>query len=566
MFKPLLIAGLLSLGLEPLPASAVPSTMPLTAIAPMPLPGGGGGPANDLCSAVTAEALTIGSTLTFTGDNTLATFTGDAVEGNLLQQYPFPDTWHAFTTTGCADVTVSYCATDSGWSNVWKLLTTDCPADNLVYPSAQDQTTCTNGNWTFSFNALPAGTYYLPVPNVGFGQGGGAYAIDVSAVACSNLPPANDLCSAVTPEALGIGDTLEFVGDNTNATFAGDAVEGNLLQQYPFPDTWHAFTTTACTDLTVSYCATDSGWSNVWKLLTTDCPADSLINPSVQEQTTCANGNWTFRFYSLAAGTYYLPVPNVGFGQGGGAYNVAVSAAACANGVPDNDLCQDITAQDLPVGGTITFAGNNTNATFAGDAEEGNLLDQYPSPNTWHAFTTTGCATVTVSYCATDSGWSNVWKLITMQCPADTLIPATSQDTTHCTNGNWTFSFYHLEAGTYYLPVPNVGFGQGGGIYSIEVSAADCSVSVPEAAIVSTDWTVHPNPTTGELTIATPNLTGTVVLDLLDMTGRKVWSEQRQLGSGGLVHLDLGGQAAPGTYLLQLTTANGRSAQRLVVK
>jgi hypothetical protein len=75
----------------------------------------------------------------------------------------------------CADVTVSYCGTDSGWSNVWKLLTTDCPADAIIYPSVQETTTCANGNWTFSFTGLAAGTYWLPVPNVGFGQGGGAY-------------------------------------------------------------------------------------------------------------------------------------------------------------------------------------------------------------------------------------------------------------------------------------------------------------------------------------------------------------------------------------------------------
>jgi hypothetical protein len=103
--------------------------------------------------------LATGTTLTFTGDNTSATFPGDAVAGNILDQYPSPNTWHAFTTAECADVTVSYCGTNSGWSNVWKLLTTGCPADSIINPSAQETTTCANGNWTFSFTGLPAGTY-----------------------------------------------------------------------------------------------------------------------------------------------------------------------------------------------------------------------------------------------------------------------------------------------------------------------------------------------------------------------------------------------------------------------
>ena len=246
----------------------------------------------------------MGSTISFTGDNTNATFPGDAVPGSLLDQFPFADTWHAFTTTQCANVTVSYCATDSGWSNVWRLLTTQCPADEVIQSSTSEQTTCANGNWTFRFNQLAPGTYYLPVPNVGFGQGGGAYSIDVSAMTCGN-----DLCGDINPVALPIGSTLTFIGDNTNATFPGDAVPGSLLDQFPFADSWHAFTTTQCANITVSYCATDSGWSNVWKLLTEVCPADAVINATTSGQTTCANGNWTFSFAELPAGTYYLPVP-----------------------------------------------------------------------------------------------------------------------------------------------------------------------------------------------------------------------------------------------------------------
>jgi len=436
-------------------------------------------PANDLCSAVTAVPLSIGTPLTFTGDNTEATFIGDAAPGTLMADYPFPNTWHAFTTAGCTDVTISYCGTSAGWSNVWKLLTTDCPAQTLINATASNTTDCANGNWTFSFSSLPAGTYYLPVPNVGFGQGGGPYSIQVTAATCASAPPANDLCSAVTPQPLAIDASLTFTGDNTNATFAGDAAPGTVLADYPFPNTWHAFTTTDCADVTVSYCGTSAGWSIVWRLLTTDCPAQTLINATTESAGNCANGNWTFTFSSLPAGTYYLPVPNVGFGQGGGAYSIDVSAAACANVVPANDLCSAVTPGHLSAGGSLTFNGNNTLATFAGDAEPGTVLADYPFPNTWHAFTTDACTDVTVSYCATDAGWTTVWKLLTTDCPAQTIINATAADDTTCANGNWTFTFSSLPAGTYYLPVPNVGFGQGGGAYRIEVTAATCANAAP---------------------------------------------------------------------------------------
>ncbi|MEO5584147.1 MAG: T9SS type A sorting domain-containing protein, partial [Flavobacteriales bacterium] len=510
---------------------------------------------NDLCSDISPVPLPIGSMLTFIGDNTTATFAGDAVPGSLLDQFPFADTWHAFTTTQCTNVTVSYCATDSGWSNVWRLLTTQCPADSVIPASTSDQVTCANGNWTFSFNQLAPGTYYLPVPNVGFGQGGGAYSIDVSAESCGN-----DHCEDITPQALALGGTLTFTGDNTNATFPGDAAPGSLLDQFPFADTWHAFTTTQCANITVSYCATDSGWSNVWKLLTQVCPADAVINATLAEQTTCANGNWTFNFNELPAGTYYLPVPNVGFGQGGGPYSITVNATNCSN-----DLCGNITAVSLPVGGTLTFTGDNTNATFPGDAVPGSFLDQFPFPDTWHAFTTTECSDITASYCATASGWSNVWRLLTTECPAGSVIGASSADTVNCPNGNWTFSFHQLQPGTYYLPVPNVGFGQGGGAYNIAVVSTACLPDHVQDLNSRTEWSVFPNPTTGEVTILSPREMGMVTVDLIDMTGRTMFSTQLVFNANARHQLPLSG-IAPGTYALRISTTNGRSSQLLIVK
>lgn len=516
----------------------------------------------DLCADAVAQSLTAGTSLVFTGDNSTATAAGDAVTGSLLDQFPFPNTWHAFTTSECTNVTVSYCGTDSGWSTIWKLLTMDCPADAVINATSSDQTTCANGNWTFNFTELPAGTYYLPVPNVGFGQGGGPYTIDVSAVACPI--PAADLCGDAIPQILAAGTGVTFTGDNTTATFPGDAVAGSLLDQFPFPNTWHAFTTLECTNITVNYCGTDSGWSTIWRVLTTVCPADAVINASASDQTACANGNWTFSFNELPAGTYYLPVPNVGFGQGGGPYSIEVNAAACA--IPAADLCGDATPLSLADGVTLTFAGDNTTATFAGDAVTGSLLDQFPFANTWHAFTTAECLDVTVNYCNTDSGWSTIWKLLTQVCPADAVINATTSEQTSCANGNWTFRFSELDAGTYYLPVPNVGFGQGGGPYSIDVSAAPCGSTGTEEAALNANWLVYPNPTSGDLTITSLTDAGRVQLDMLDMTGRVVLSEQKQLGLSGSSLVSLGGRIAPGTYVLRIITENGRSEQRVVLK
>jgi hypothetical protein len=391
------------------------------------------------------------------------------------------------------------------------------------------------------------------------------YSIDVSAIACPIV--GEDLCGDAVPVDLAAGATLTFAGDNSTATFAGDAVPGSLLDQFPFANTWHAFTTSECVNVTVSYCATDSGWATIWRLLTVTCPADAVINATSSEQTTCANGNWTFTFSELPAGTYYLPVPNVGFGQGGGPYTIEVSATACA--VAAADLCDDAVPVALAAGGALTFTGDNTQATFNGDAVDGSLLDEYPFPNTWHAFTTTECLDVTVNYCGTDSGWSTIWRLLTQECPANTVLNATSSEQTTCANGNWTFTFNQLPAGTYYLPVPNVGFGQGGGPYSIEVVAVDCDTTVGTVDLTTSGtatWMVYPNPSSGEITITSFTGAQQARLDVLDMSGRLVFSEQEQLGGNGPIQLSLAGRVAPGTYLLRMTTPESRSEQRLILK
>ena len=89
-------------------------------------------PANDLCSTVVPETLTVGSSITFTGDNTDATITGDYLAGSELELLGLASVWHAFTTTECANVQVSYCGTTPEFLNFWIILSTDCPAETLI--------------------------------------------------------------------------------------------------------------------------------------------------------------------------------------------------------------------------------------------------------------------------------------------------------------------------------------------------------------------------------------------------------------------------------------------------
>lgn len=112
-------------------------------------------PSNDECSNVAPVALTAGSELSFTGDNTDCTDT----EGLGL-----PQVWHAFSISECMDVTVDLCGTSPAFLNWSQRLYGSCLLEeNTVLESSSEQVSCGDGNTTILFNNVRPGTYYFPV-------------------------------------------------------------------------------------------------------------------------------------------------------------------------------------------------------------------------------------------------------------------------------------------------------------------------------------------------------------------------------------------------------------------
>src|SRR5690606_7863449 len=103
-------------------------------------------PTNDECSGAANQNLAAGSSVTFTGTTAGATNTGDFVPGSELDGLD-ATVWHAFTTTECANVTVSYCGTDPAFESNWIFLAPSCPAgDDYILATSSDYTTCPDGN------------------------------------------------------------------------------------------------------------------------------------------------------------------------------------------------------------------------------------------------------------------------------------------------------------------------------------------------------------------------------------------------------------------------------------
>ena len=432
-------------------------------------------PANDQCSSVVAQSLAVGGSLTFSGNTAAATTTNDYAVGSSWDGTVLPSTWHAFTTSTCANVTIGYCGTSPAFEDIWIALNTACPADDgYILASTYDFTTCGDGNATMTFTNLPAGTYYLPVMAEG-GNALGPYTIQVDASACG-AGPANDDCGSVVFTPLSAGGTITFSGDNTGASATGDYVPGSILDQ-GLASVWHGFTTTTCVDLVVEYCGITPTWENAWIVLATSCPADdNLIFNTTFDITNCPDGNITIYYTDLPAGTYYFPVMNDPANFAVGPYSIDLTASACGGGgTPVNDDCGSVSFTPLSAGGTITFSGDNTGATTTGDYVPGSTLDQGLA-SVWHGFTTSTCVDLVVEYCGITPTWENAWIVLATSCPADdNLIFNTSFDITNCPDGNITIYYTDLPSGTYYFPVMNDPANFAVGPYSIDLIATACA-------------------------------------------------------------------------------------------
>ena len=512
---------------------------------------------NDDCSQVVPEALAVGASLIFTGDNTTATSANDFDPGSPF--FGSPVVWHAFTTTECADVRFSFCGQTPTWENVFGILATDCPADSLIFFSTYNTTDCGDGNYTYFFNGLAAGTYNLPVVYDPLNNSVGPYGIEVSATACVVVAD-NDDCSQVVPEALAVGVPLIFNGDNTTATADNDFDPGSPF--FGAPVVWHAFTTSECTNVTISYCGLNPAWGNVFGILATDCPADSILFFSTYNTTDCGDGNFTYFFDDLAAGTYNLPVVLDAFNGSEGPYSIVVIADECLV-VLNNDDCSTILPEILALGGSVTFTGDNSTATSNNDFVPGSPFDG--APVMWHSFTTTECTDVSVSYCGLTPAWGNVFGILATDCPADSLVFFTTYDDTTCGDGNFTYYFDELAAGTYNLPVVLDPLNNSVGPYSILVSADTClSTSITAASV--NEWLVYPNPASEFLQVIPGRSAQNLNIELCDALGRTVMNWTRAVNAGVPITIALPQGLPGGSYTIRFLDPKGPHVQRIQVR
>ncbi len=499
-------------------------------------------PANDECTG--AVVLTVGSTCQYVqGDVSGASQSLPGILCNGFTGTANDDVWYSFVATA-AQLTIEVAGSDS-MDAVIELRSGPCANGISV---ACGDATFLGGTEVIQATGLTVGqTYFVRVYDYYVAEpatttfeicvfGGGAL-------------PGNDNCANVNPVPLALGNSVNFTGTTVGATATGDAVPGSPMDDN-IPKVWHAFTLSACADVTVSYCGTTPAFDEGYVVWTT-CPADTFFL-GAYDFSTCADGNLTIAFTGLQPGTYWLPIGRFGSGTTG-PYTIEVSAVACA-GPPANDDCsaaQQLTVwpvADCPLNST---QGNNQQAVQDGtdpscDATTGSYLDM------WYAFESGGNSVITVDFNNINMG---DWVVVVNEGCGGTEVSCDI-------NPAAPFDIQVTPGTSYVVRVySNTEFG-GGGDFEICLSGA---INTGLSSMDTPAWTVFPNPSAGGIAVVWPAAAASALTELIDATGRVVWTSRMNLVKGTNQLVAPSAKPASGSYLLRISTGEGVSGQRVVV-
>lgn len=413
--------------------------------------GGGSAPVNDNCASATSIGVnatciaTNGTTQNATQSQapaTCSTFLATAAN----------DVWYSFVATDVS-TTVSVTGAGDATTGMDPILEAFSGACGALTSLGCVDATLRGGTETLTIATTPGTTYRYRVYYWTYATAQTVFGFTtcVTAGGGGGTPP-NDDCTGAVAVNIAVPGTNTFSGDNTGATEDGGT---------GFVIVWEAFTIATCANVDINYCVPGSVFDDFLVNLSVGCP-DFLTGILTG---TVSPDNCTLSFLELAAGTYYIPVMVDAATTPVGAYSVQVTTTSCGGGgTPPNDECSAVTPVGLSIPGSVQFTGDNTGAT---DSEGLGVA------SVWHSFTTTDCANITLSYCATTPAFENAFLNLYIGCPFTDFVPAASFETTSCGNNNVTIQYTNVPAGTYYYAVlTDVGAT---GPYAINVAAAPCA-------------------------------------------------------------------------------------------
>ncbi len=499
---------------------------------------GGGAPANDECTA--AELITIVpvancATSMTTGNNGSSTIsTGDP--NCDFSAAGYQDVWYTFNSGSYTSVHVSLENID-GTDYAFTVQPTCDPGSEIA---------CVLNPLAPAAVGLTANTdYYIRVyANADYGEGG-EFTLCVS-YSGSGTAPANDDCANAVNTNITLGAPAQTLsGNNTGATEDGGS---------GYAMVWHRITLIQPGDIHVSYCVPGSVFDNYLINLATQCP-DILTNMITGFYDTCS-----VTFECIMPGSYLIPVLVDTSDTPDGAYSIQVSTSACAP-PPSNNECESAISL-TPANTCIPVAGTTTGATVNMGPIDCNHTTSPNANDVWYSFVATSESdSIIVEGIGEFDG---VIEFFSGGC--GNLVSITCEDSTFPFGSPATERMFvtDLSIGTtYFIRLYDYGHLAQGHAFNICVTVAG-PIGIDEVSAPT--FSLYPNPTEGDITISGADLSGKVLIEMTDMTGRVVYTRQETMAADQGVTLPLSGLLAQGSYLLRLTTAKGSSSQPVMVQ
>jgi hypothetical protein len=359
----------------------------------------------------------------------------------------------------------------------------------------------------------------------------------------------NDECSDATPLLLTTGATLTFTGDNTGCT----DTEG-----LDFNNAWEAFTINECMNVTWDFCGSLSSmlvYTSIWS----GCPNENFSRSCGDSpDIVCPNESTSPQVTAegLPAGTYYIVIPFDSIW--GGQYQINLTGTACTTPVPVNDECGGAISL-TPANNCIPVTGTTAGATRSLPDLECAGYTGVADDDVWYSFTATTPGgeihalpteeldLVVQLYAGVCGGFTP------LNCADAGLL---GEEEVLVYTGLTVGTTYYYRVHGYYLGQQCDGFFSTCVTQDLSTGTVDDHPSLMR---------IVPNPTEGHVNIAFEGSGDNVRVEVLDVAGRLVQSEQRSI-SNGWFSFDLSGGISAGIYTLRLSTPEFLTEQRLLVK
>jgi hypothetical protein len=279
--------------------------------------------------------------------------------------------WYKFTLTyDCNNVLIDYCPTNR--SDVYTrgvVLYDECPPDcgNYILYTGLQWVTCpsTYTDLTVWWNALPAGTYYLPVfveDNAGNQLD---FGFDICVEECFAEP--GDNCA----DPITVTLPAELPYSDLNQTTCGrlDDYSSTCLGYYDGgEDIIYELTVTSAVDVDITMNPKGTTWTGM--AIDGACPPGATC----MDYSTGSSGSRVLSGVHLEPGTYYIMVDTWPSPTCIPDFDLTITEAA---GPPPNDDCANATA----IGEVIEIPFSTTQATFDGPG------GCQTAPNIWYCYT-----------------------------------------------------------------------------------------------------------------------------------------------------------------------------------